>query len=113
MLHQPASTLLTHLRIDRSWNHVTGEQLDCFTCAPAEPSDGVTALDVAAPVSSLNGTSADGGVPPASALQQGDAAKHDLGDADDTGLGTHLLLLAAAHGDRPCYVCIPCLLIIS
>ena len=75
---------------------MTGEQLDCFACAPAESSDGVTAADAAAPVSSLTGTSADGGVPPASALRQSDAAKHDLGDADDTGLGTHPLLLAAA-----------------
>ena len=92
MLHQPASKVLTHLRLDRSWNHLTGEQLDCFTCAPAESPDGVTP----APVSSLTGTSADGGVPPASALRQGDAAKHDLGYADDTGLGTHPLRLAAA-----------------
>lgn len=82
--------------LDRSWNHLTGQQLDCFTCAPAESSDGVTAADAAAPVSSLTGTSADGGVPPSSALQQSDAAKHDLGDAEDTGLGTNPSPLAAA-----------------
>ena len=76
--------VLTHSMLDRSWNHLTGKQLDCFTCVLAESPD-----DAAAPVSSLTGTSADGGVPPAAAMQQSDAAKQDLGDADDAGIGTH------------------------
>jgi len=39
-------------------------------------------------VSSLTATSADGGVPPASAVSQSDAAKHDLGNDDgDAAMG--------------------------
>lgn len=70
---------------DRSWNHLTGQQLDCFKFAPAEPPD--TVADAAAHVSSATGTSADGGVPAASAMLQSDAAKQDLGDDADTGIG--------------------------
>lgn len=51
--------------------------------------------DAAAPASSPTGVSADGGVPPASALLQSHAAKQDLGDADDTGIGTLPYLLTA------------------
>lgn len=88
--------MLTLWLLGRSWNHLTGKQLDCFTCASAESCDDVTAAATAAPVSALTGTSADGGVPPASALQQSDAAKHDLGD--DAGLGAHPLPLGGPMG---------------
>ena len=87
--------------LGRSWNYLTGKQLDCFTCASAESCDDVTAAAAAAPVSAITGTSADGGVTPASALQQSDAAKHDLGDdADDAGLGAHPLPLGGPMGER-------------
>ena len=43
-------------------------------------------LEEAAPVSALTATSVNGGVPPASAVAQGDAAKHDLSDDDGDAL---------------------------
>lgn len=81
----------------RSWNHLTGQQLDCFTFAPAEVSDSMA--DAAAPASSPTGVSADGGVPPASALLQSHAAKQDLGDADDTGID----VATAGRSDKKCH----------
>ena len=70
----------------RSWRYLSGQQLDCFTCTPQDASEG--SLEEVAPVPSLTATSADGGVPPASAVSQSDAAKHDLGDDDvDAVLG--------------------------
>ena len=73
--------------LDRSWDYLTGKQLDCFTCL-ATSSDDI--LDKPAPFSLINGngSSADGGVPAASAMLQGEAAKPDLGDADNAELGT-------------------------
>ncbi|KAL0026674.1 hypothetical protein WJX79_003178 [Trebouxia sp. C0005] len=65
----------------RSWRYLSGQQLDCFTCTTHDAPPG--SLQETAPVSSPTATSADGGVPPASAVAQGDAAKHDLGDDDD------------------------------
>lgn len=64
----------------RSWRYLSGQQLDCFTCTTHDAPPG--SLQETAPVSSPTATSADGGVPPASAVAQGDAAKHDLGDDD-------------------------------
>ena len=64
----------------RSWRYLSGQQLDCFTCTTQGAAEGF--LEETAAVSSLAATSADGGVPPASAVAQGQAAKHDLGDAD-------------------------------
>ncbi|DBA81758.1 TPA: WD repeat-containing protein 4 [Trebouxia sp. C0004] len=65
----------------RSWRYLSGQQLDCFTCTTQHAAEG--SIEEAAPVSSLIATSADGGVPPASAILQSDAAKHDLGGDDD------------------------------
>lgn len=65
-----------------------GQQLHCFKFASVGSSN--TVADAAAPVSSLSGASADGGVPAASAMLQSHAAKEDLGDAADTGVGKPL-----------------------
>lgn len=73
---------------DRSWNHLTGQQLHCFKFVPVGSSDDLA--NAAAPVSSHHGASADGGVPAASAMLQSHAAKQDLGDAEETGIGIAL-----------------------
>ena len=87
------SKLLNTLVPSRSWEYLTGKQLDCFTCVSADTSDDV--MDEAAAVSSVTGTSADGGVLAASATLQSDAAKQDLGDDDDADLGIDSLLPSA------------------
>ena len=62
-------------------------------------------MDEAAPVLSVTGTSADGGVPAASATLQSDATKQDLGDDDDDdadlGIG---FVLASCIGPRAHFV---------
>ena len=82
-------------RPDRSWRHLSGEQLDCFTCITEDAPSG--SLQQAAPVSSVTGASADGGVPAASAMAQSDAAKHDMGDGDgdDADMGKSVPLVTA------------------
>ena len=79
----------------RSWRHLSGEQLDCFTCITEDAPTG--SLQQAALLSSVIGTSADGGVPAASAMAQSDAAKHDMGDdnADDANMGKFVPLVTA------------------
>lgn len=79
----------------RSWRHLSGEQLDCFTCITEGAPSG--SLQQAAPVASVTGASADGGVPAASAMAQSDAAKHDMGDGDvdDADMGKSVPLVTA------------------
>ena len=70
----------------RSWRHLSGQQLDCITCTT--PDAPVGSLEEAAPVSALTATSVGGGVSPASAVAQGHAAKHDLGEVGgDAAMG--------------------------
>ncbi len=71
----------------RSWRHLTGKQLDCFTCISEDAQK--DPLEDAAPVSSVTATAGDGGVAAASATLQSDAAKQDLGDDEDAEMGEH------------------------
>ena len=69
----------------RSWDYMTGKQLDCCTLAEATSQAGEVGL------------AEDGAMSPAAALAQSNAAKHALGDDSDADMGECQVCALASH----------------